>query len=38
MEAFKVRLTADGTGTVDEVRVRIELVDRAPEPPAEEPS
>jgi hypothetical protein len=24
---WKVRLTADGSGTLDEVRVRIELVD-----------
>lgn len=32
LEPFKVRLTADLTGTLDEVIVRIALVDRAPSP------
>lgn len=35
---FKVRLTADSSGTVDEVKVRIELVDRTVVEPEEEPA
>jgi len=34
---FTIRVTADGSGTLDEVRVRIELVDPAPPEPDEEP-
>ena len=38
LQPFKVRLTGDGSGTLDAVKVRIELVDHAavePEPEEE---
>jgi len=38
-EPFKIRLTADGAGTLDAVKVRVELVDRfvVDVPPEPEP-
>lgn len=38
LEPFKVRLTADSAGTLDEVVVRVVLVDRARSEPDEEES